>query len=427
MRIGADKLRLWAETELKEQAIEAAFSQRDDTEPRLLHELQIHPVEVEMQDEGVRQMRDEEERAQKSYTELYDFAPVGYVTLDPSGAVRAANRTSAALLGIDRTLLLGRNFRFFVTKESRPLFAKFFDKVFANQSKESCELTLTTAENSWLFVQIEAVLTASGQECRVVISDISVRRKLEVELGNLQTELDIHTAALAAANIELEAFNFTVSHNLRRPLTAINGYCQALQDQCCDQIDDQCKGYLQEMYAGTLRMNQLINTLLKFSSVTRVKMHMGKIDLSKIAEKSVMQLMLAEPERQVTFQIAPEIVAFGDMDLLRSVLDNLISNAWRYTADQERAIIEFGVTERAGEWVYFVRDNGSGFESELAEMLFIPFQRLPGTHVEGHGIGLATVDRIVKRHGGRVWAESEGGKGAIFFFTLEPSHFPRYN
>jgi signal transduction histidine kinase len=173
------------------------------------------------------------------------------------------------------------------------------------------------------------------------------------------------------------------------------------------------------MYEGTLRMNRLIDTLLDFSRVTRVEMHRKSVDLSAIAEDVTAELQLAAPECRVMFRIAAGIVVNGDPALLRVVLDNLIGNAWKYAGSREGAVIEFGVTEVDGKRACFVRDNGPGFDMALADKLFLPFQRLAGTDVEGHGIGLATVERVVRRHGGRIWAESKPGEGASFFFTFD--------
>ncbi|PKN12372.1 MAG: hypothetical protein CVU69_07765 [Deltaproteobacteria bacterium HGW-Deltaproteobacteria-4] len=390
-----------------------------DETARLLHKLQVHQLELEIQNAELRQARDEVEQVLGTYTDLYDFAPVGYVTLDCAGVVRAASLTAAGFLGMERSRLAGWNFGLFVAQEARPLFAEFLGKVFIRPGKESCEVPLTAAGRSRLYVQIEAVVSASGQECRAVLIDISGRRKMEEKLAILSTDLDTHVAELAAANIELEAFNYTVSHDLRRPLTVISGYCQVLRDLCRNQLDAESLRYIHEMYEGSRQMHQLIDTLLKFSCVTRVAMSQEKVDLSQVADEVAKGLKAAEPERLVTFQIASGIDAIGDAGLLWALLDNLLGNAWKFAGNQEGAVIEFGVAERESKPVYFVRDNGPGFEMALADKLFVPFQRLPGTDVEGHGIGLATVERIVKRHGGRVWAESEQGRGATFFFTLE--------
>ncbi|MBT1074708.1 hypothetical protein KJB29_05500 [Geobacter grbiciae] len=270
-----------------------------------------------------------------------------------------------------------------------------------------------------LFVQIEAVAATSGQECRAAIIDISTRRQLEERLDILHTDLAARATELVAANIELEAFNYTVSHDLRKPLTLINSYCQVVQELCGSKLDGQCRRYIDDMYESTLRMNRLIDTLLDFSRIAHVELRHEQVDLSTMAKNVAMGLKVTALDRRVTFRIPDGIVTHGDAALLRVVLDNLMGNAWKHTGNREEAVIEFGVTDSAGKPAFFVRDNGPGFDMALADKLFIPFQRLPGTDAEGSGIGLATVDRIVRRHGGRIWAEGKPGAGATFYFTLE--------
>ncbi|HBG05519.1 MAG: hypothetical protein A2075_04525 [Geobacteraceae bacterium GWC2_58_44] len=225
--------------------------------------------------------------------------------------------------------------------------------------------------------------------------------------------------ALTEANTELEAFNASVSHDLCTPLTAINGYCQVLTALCSDRLDDQSKTYLHGIYDATLRMKQLITSLLDFSRISRAELRREPIDLSEMAKEVAAELKFAAPQRRVAFRIAKGITVNGDPALCRSVLDNIIGNAWKYSVGRGKTVINLGTTRLAGKTVYFVRDNGPGFDMALADRLFAPFQRIPGTAVEGHGIGLATVDRIVRRHGGRIWAESKPGEGAAFFFTME--------
>ncbi|HEY6872570.1 MAG TPA: ATP-binding protein [Geobacteraceae bacterium] len=414
---GAEKMRRRAEERLGENR-DTAHLIGTEEDPRLLHELQVHQIELEMQNAELRQARDEVEATLERYTDLYDFAPVGYFTLDREGTIRAANLTGAGLLGVERARLIGRRFDLLVAAADRPTFATFLGKVFTCQGKESCEVALLKAENHAFFVQIEAMAGTSGEECRIALIDISERRQLAEKLEILHTDLAARSAELESANIDLEAFNYTVSHDLRKPLTVINSYCQIVQELCGTTLDEQCRGYMREMYEGTLRMNRLIDTLLEFSRVTRVDMRHDKVDLSTIAQEVALGLQAAEPERRVTFRIAERISADGDAGLLRVLLDNLIGNAWKYAGTREETVIEFGVAEVDGKPAFFVRDNGSGFDMAHADRLFIPFQRLPGTEAEGHGIGLATVERIVKRHGGRVWAEGEPGMGATFYFTL---------
>jgi PAS domain S-box-containing protein len=243
-------------------------------------------------------------------------------------------------------------------------------------------------------------------------SDITERKRAEEEKERLIAELE-------AANVEMEAFNYTVSHDLRGPLTHINGYCQVLQQLCSDRLDAECKGYLAEAANGTLKMATLIDTLLRFSRLTHAELRRNAVDLGELAGEIIGELRMKEPGRAAAVTIAQGLWASGDRELLRVLLENLLGNAWKYTARKEGARIELGVTTIAGETVYFVRDNGEGFDMAHAEKLFIPFRRLPGAEeFKGHGIGLATVQRIIQRHSGRVWAEGKPGEGATFYFTL---------
>ena len=415
----AVELRRRAEEQLQANAPEASLSLTGGETQRHVHELEVHQIELEMQNSELRLARDEVETELENYTDLYDFAPVGYVTLDLNEIIHAVNLTGATLLGSERTRLIGRSFGQFIANEARQRFSEFLRKVFVSQTKEACELALLKGENQALFVQIEAVASASGLECRIGIIDISVRRQLEENLEILHTQLAARAAELATANIELEAFNYTVSHDLRSPLTIIGGYCQVLRELSHDQLDEKSMGYLLEISEGVSRMNRLIASLLDFSRVTRVEMHRETVDLSNLAKKLATELKQTAPESPGTFRIAEGITTNGDADLWRIVLDNLIGNAWKYTHNREETIIEFGMTEREGKPVCFIRDNGPGFDMADAEKLFIPFQRFNETAIEGDGIGLATVQRIIQRHGGRVWAESGPGMGATFLFTLE--------
>ena len=231
--------------------------------------------------------------------------------------------------------------------------------------------------------------------------------------------LKARVAELENANRELEAFNYAAAHDLRRPLAAVNGYCQLILEMCGDTLDEQCKGYLQEAYEGTCRINRLIDALLKFSTLTTVEPRRETVALDLLAHEVATELRLAEPGRPVDLRIVQGVTVYADQNLLRVVLENLLENAWKHTAHQQERIIEVGVRQIDGKPAYFVRDNGKGFDMEDAEKLFTAFQTLPGPEeFKGFGIGLATVKRIILRHGGRVWAEGEPGKGAAFYFTL---------
>ncbi len=253
--------------------------------------------------------------------------------------------------------------------------------------------------------------------------EVAQRHHAEEELHRLNAELEkrIHerTADLAAANEELETFAYATSHDLRAPLRGIDGYTQALLEIYGNKLDSEGRSFLDAVHAGSQRMGRLVEGLFQLCLSTRAPLVREAINLSQMAEEIASDLRREQPNRTVDLIVAPEVIAQGDPVLLRAVLQNLLGNAWKYTSKRSEARIEFGVIERAGKSTYFVRDNGAGFNMKDATKLFEPFQRL---HREadfpGAGVGLATVQRVIHRHGGRVWGEAVEGKGATFFFTL---------
>jgi len=355
----------------------------------------------------------------EKFSDLYDFAPVAYYTLDHSGTIRAANLTGAALLGIERSRLIGGCFERFVPVDSRSVFSGFLARVFSSPAKESCELPLLKEGNGTLFVRIEALATMSGEECRIAVIDISERKRNETEFKQLNADLAARTAALEKSNKDIESFNYIAAHDLRQPLNTIHISTQAIELMCMDKIDEESKKFLQIIKKKTMEMSNLIGMFLKFSQAENADMRRKMCDLSEMARIVNADLRLSDSGRRVTLNIEEGVMVYGDVELLRVVIANLFSNAWKYTGNQEQAVIEFGVMELEGRKSYFVRDNGRGFDMREAEKLFLPFKRLQGSEeFTGHGIGLATVERIIRRHGGKIWAIGEPGKGATFFFTL---------
>lgn len=343
--------------------------------------------------------------------------------IDRQGIYRYASRAALKALGMAPAEVIGKRWQELgFPPETMERIDRERERVLASGEEALGETTFPTPHGTRHFeYAINPIQGANEESAGVVFTawDITNHKRAEEEIEIVYNNLLVRAFDLEAANSELEAFNYTVSHDLRKPLTIINGYCQVILAMFAGNLNQQCREYIQEIYDWTLRMNRLIDALLNFSRLSHSELHQETVDLSDIAQSVTEELQLAEPGRRVRFQIADEKPVKGDPDLLRVVLENLLGNAWKYTGKTEEAVIEFGQVEIDGRPAWFVKDNGEGFDMAYAEKLFIPFQRLPGTEeFKGHGIGLATVERIIRRHGGQVWAEGEPGKGATFYFTL---------
>ena len=246
----------------------------------------------------------------------------------------------------------------------------------------------------------------------------------QAEIGALNAELEVRvdqrTAELVVANKNLEAFTYSVAHDLRSPLRALSGYSEALTEDYADRLDDTGRWYTDRIQAATERMGRLIDDLLQLAQVSRTDMNLESVDLSAEVTALSAELHDREPGRVVRFAVADAVRVSADRSLIRTVVQNLVENAWKFTARREDATIEFGVTAAGDSRVCcYVRDNGAGFDPAFTGKLFQPFQRLHAvTEFPGTGIGLASVRRIIQRHGGRTWAQGALGKGATFSFTL---------
>ncbi len=249
------------------------------------------------------------------------------------------------------------------------------------------------------------------------------RDELAIEVTQRkQAEQSLQAAniVLASSNADLEAFAYSVSHDLRAPLRSIDGFSQALMKDYSDKLDEQGKDYLQRVRSATQRMGVFIDDMLSLSRVTRSEMRRETVDLSTMAQSIASELQKTQPERQVDFVIAPGLTTSGDSQLLHQLMENLLGNGWKFTGQHPKARIEFGVTRVNGKETFFVRDDGVGFDMTYADKLFGFFQRLHSQEeFPGIGVSLATVQRIVRRHGGQVWTEGKVDEGATFYFTLE--------
>lgn len=570
----AERLRKLAEERLKEKT---SLNKQDVNEDagRLLHELQVHQIELEMQNEELLKARDEVEAVLANYSDLYDFSPVGYFTFDHNAAILQVNLTGAALLGLERSRLLKRRFDLFISEKNRRIFKDFLDRVFANQDKQACELQLLS-KGEPLYIRIEAVAAVSRAECRAVIMDITENKRMQdiigmrmhlmeyasghtlkevlretvdnmeylvgspvgffliispdqkyitsqiwsihtpnefinpkdhrphypldgdgawvecisqrkpvihnnympvpnkkdmpenqaklirdlvvpimrdekvvaiLGVGNKPVEytqkdaekvsfladvawtaiqrkqadeaLVKHSKQLEFLNKELESFSYSVSHDLRAPLRAIDGYTRMILKKHGDKFNEDITLKFNQIRHGVETMNKLIDDILAFSRLGRKELVKVNINMNSLILNAWEKIKSAKNNHYI-FLIADDIPqARGDEALISQVVTNLLSNAAKFTKNVETPRIEVGGSVQGNENVFYVKDNGVGFDMKYYDKLFAVFQRLHSTeNFEGTGIGLAIVQRIISRHGGRVWAHGEVDRGAIFYFTL---------
>ena len=352
---------------------------------------------------------------------IVDAAKDGIVSADASGDIIQVNRAAERMFGYSTSELLGRPLTILMPQRFHDAHRAGFGRL------------LTTGEahvigGSGTFVELAAVRkdgqefpielslaasrTADGVLFTGIIRDITWRREAERALVEQRTQLEV-------LNKELETFSYSVSHDLRAPLRSIQGFSQVLLQDCQDQLNDDGRDALRRICAATQRMDQLIDAMLSLSRLSRRELHREMVDLSGLARDVANDLLRQDPPRDVEFVIQPEVTADGDPRLLRVVLENLLGNAWKATVGRSRGRIEFGLSGENDRRAFFVRDDGMGFDTAYGQKLFTPLQTLHRrTEFPGTGIGLATVQRIVTRHGGTVSATGAPGQGATFYFTL---------
>lgn len=368
-----------------------------------------------------RNLKESEER----YRNLYNNTPAMLHSIDRSGNIVNVSDYWLETLGYQRDEVIGRLSADFMTDDSRSYVLGAIIPQFLETGRIR-EAPLQTVARDGRIIDVllssEAERDKRGEIIRSlsVMTDITEQRRSAREVESLNASLAARAMELELANSDLEAFNYTVSHDLRSHLTVISGYSDVLLTVCAEQLNEECRSYVIRIEDESERMNNLIETLLGFSRVARYEVHRETVDLSKLAEDISFTLRMNEPERPATVTIAEGMTVDADAALLRIVLENLLGNAWKYARKKAITLIDIGREEVEGKTIFFVKDNGAGFPMELADRLFCPFQRLHDkADYPGHGIGLATVQRIINRHGGAIWAVAEPDQGATFFFTLE--------
>ncbi len=377
-------------------------------------------------------------KSEKRYRLLFETMLQGVVYQDSEGKIISMNPAAERILGKSQEEFLGETS---VSVEQDTLHED--GAMFPGMEHPSMVSLRTGREVSnvvmqvynprikgYRWINISAVPLFHNGESRpyqvyTIFDDITERRKGEERMRQLNRRLQLLAAQFGASNRELESFSYSISHDLRAPLRSIDGFSLALEEDYSDRLDEQARDYIDRIRSAAQRMARLIDDILQLSRTTRTELHYTTVDLTAQAQAVIGELRQAEPERNVEAVIQEGMTVEGDETLLRQALVNLLGNAWKFTSRQEVSRIEFGETREGGRRVFFVRDNGAGFDMRYAENLFLPFRRLHSEQeFPGTGIGLSIVRRIVQRHGGDIRAESEPGKGATFYFTLEQQEVP---
>lgn len=380
--------------------------------------------------------RRETEAQLRHQSELMDHADEALIVREVGGVIRFWNQGAAALYGWSAAEALGQ--RTYVLLRTEGVRVEEKDAQLARIGHWEGELIHTARDGRRVVVESRQTATHAADGHLLILEsgrDITARKQAEATVRHLNEQLEQRvrerTAELESSNRELEAFCYSVSHDLRTPLRSIDGFSQAALEDYGERLDDTGRDYLNRVRNGCRHMDQLIDDLLRLSRVTRDQMRRESVDLTTLAQAAARQLQEREPERPVDLRIAPGLTAVGDTRLLHAALFNLLANAWKFTSKNPAPLIEVGRavgsqplavgSQCPASPVFFVRDNGIGFDMQYANKLFNPFQRLHSAQdFPGTGIGLATVARVIQRHGGRIWAEAAIDRGATFYFTLEP-------
>lgn len=366
--------------------------------------------------------------SEEKHRQIMESVEEGYYEVNLKGNFTFFNNSLCRITGYNRKELKELNI-----KKLSPNYnevSKAFNKVsITGRPEKSLTLPLIKRDGRENFMEISITLITDNHGKHIgfrgLLRDVTERKLAENEIKKINEELERRvkerTAQLEAANKELEAFSYSVSHDLRAPLRSIDGFSSALMEDYGDCLDSQGQDYLQRVRTASQRMAQLIDDLLNLSRVSRSEICKEKMNLSNMAQEIMAEFQRDEPDRNVKFNYMTDLVVEGDVRLLRIMMENIIGNAWKFTSKNPYAIIEFGLHKKEGDEkpVFYIRDDGAGFDMAYANKLFGPFQRLHSTdEFSGTGIGLATVARIINRHGGKVWAEGEIEKGSTFYFSL---------
>lgn len=361
------------------------------------------------------------QESEEKYRRIVENTTNVIMVTQPNGIISYLSPSSKEVLGYSPEELIGTNPVIFYPDDIEKVQQELA-RALTGKKGSNFEYRIVTKHGNvkWISHTWSPIFQDDNLQSIIsIIADITERKVTEEKIKKLNDNLMRRSIELAFANKELETFSYSVSHDLRAPLRSIDGFSQALLEDYGNILDENGKEYLTRVRKATDRMSQLIDDMLRLSRLTRVEMNMQHVDLGSLATTIIENLKKTEPGRKVTFISEKKLLTVGDENLLKILLENLLGNAWKFTKKRMQTKIEIGKTQKGKDVVFFIRDNGAGFNMKYADKLFIPFQRLHDeADYPGTGIGLGIVSRIIHRHGGRIWVEAEEDKGATFYFTL---------
>jgi PAS domain S-box-containing protein len=393
---------------------------------RTLHELRVHQIQLEMQNEELRRIQLELDISRERYFDLYDLAPVGYCTLNEKGLIVESNLTLITLLGASRRFLVKMPFSQFIFSDDQPLFYQFRKLLGETKNTQECELRMVRADKSTFWVQLSATASVEKEESptyRVVIVDITERKLVQLAIKQLNEDLEnrvkLRTTDLENSNNAMKSFSYTVSHDLRAPLRAIDGFSSILATQYAALFDEEGRRLFTIIRDNVKKMNLLILDLLELAKVSNLDIKHFPINMEEMIHSVYWEMVSEDDKLRIQFKLVNIIDCLGDPLLIKQVWVNLIENAVKFSRKKDNPSITITSSKDKNQITYSIQDNGAGFNPEYKKKLFIAFSRLHADEeYKGTGIGLVLVDRIIQKHGGTVWAEGVEGQGATFYFSL---------
>jgi PAS domain S-box-containing protein len=385
----------------------------------LIHELKVHQVELEMQNEELRRAQQELERSRDRYSDLYEFAPVGYVTVSEAGTILEANLTAATMLDVERGRLIEQSLSRFIAEDDQDIYYHHRREIFETREPQTCELRMVKEGGSPFWAQIEARTSVDGEEeivCRATLSDVTERKRVEEEIERYAADLEVR-------NKELDAFAHTVAHDIKSPLNTLLGFSEILEDEYAALSHEERRRCARGINKIGRKLDNIVDELLLLAEVRKGEVNLEPLDVGSImheARERVARLIEQHQAEVILPDTWPS--ALGYRPWVEQIWVNYISNAIKYGGRADEGIpprVELGLDRPAvGHIRFWVRDNGPGLTRREQERLFTPFTRLDQTRAKGHGLGLSIVRSLVEKLGGEVDVESEVGQGSTFYFTL---------